>query len=1133
MKRMAMCFLGALLIAAFVSLPIWAQGTAQISGTITDPSGAVLPGVEVTFTQTDTGVVRSTVSNETGAYLLQNVPIGPYRLDVTLPGFQSFVQNGNLSVNDNAVFNVSLKIGQAAQTVEVQADTALVETRAVGVGQLIESERIVDLPLNGRNVTQLVILSGAAVSTGVSSSRSMPGQQQISIAGSQQGAVAYVMDGAPHNNWFDNLALPLPFPDALQEFKVESSALQATQGLRSGGNVNAVTRSGTNEFHGNAFWFVRNDLFGARPYGAQNASSLKRNQFGGTIGGPIVRKRLFFFAGFQGETDRSDALTNQVFIPSPHAVSTGDWSRMLAPACGLSTRSLLATAPDGRATGFTGGNQINPALYDPVALNIVKKWLPTDRADDCGRVQFGNVVQDNDWQAVGRVDWQASNAHSVMGRLLLTSAQRGNPFQITGNVLNSAFAGFDNLAQSHTLGDTWLIDPKTVLSSRLAVNYVDVQRSAANFFDWAGIGVKNSYPYVPNFAVLTITSGFTLGGCTVGPASTRTFSASLNSDLSKLQGDHQFGIGGYINRLDSNGHTNCFSAGTFNFDGAQTGLGLADFMIGRSQQFSQAVPSTALSKKWVGALYFADTWRLKRTLTMSYGVRWEPDYPETITNDRILQFSRKKFDAGQVSTVFVNSPAGFTFVGDPDFPGKSGRETHPWKFSPRLGFAWDVFGNGRTSIRSSAGFGYDYPDAQFHLYTSSDPPFGGNATLLGAQMSDPWANYPGGNPFPLDTTNRNLKFPIFSSISQAMDASVQASQTQNWNLALQQQVGEDWRVSATYMGSHTIQMVDAGPGNPAIFFPGSADASGVCTATVSGGGGIQVSVPAGTYRLTGLSPGATCSTNQNVNQRRILFLTNPTYGQYVGDMSITYSGANASYNGVLLSLERRAAKGVTINTNYTWSHCISPFHDSGLGGSGFSSADVYQDFTNRNRSRGNCTQDRRHNVVFTSVARTPMFASPGLRAIASNWSLSGIYQINSGSYMTIVNGVSDQARNGVNPTNQFADYLGGKTMTGAAGPDSQYLNPSAFGVPALGSLGNLGARNVKGPAQWSFDVSLARQFGLGEREKLEFRAEAYNVTNSFRPTNPVSGVGLRFFGVTRGINSLDPRILQFVLKLIF
>ena len=289
----------------------------------------------------------------------------------------------------------------------------------------------------------------------------MPGQQEISVAGSQQGAVAYLLDGAPHNNWYDNLALPLPFPDALQEFKIETSALQAQQGLRSGANVNAVTRSGTNEYHGNAFYFVRNDLFGARPYGATTNTSLKRNQYGGTIGGPVMQNRLFFFAGYQDTIVRQDPGTVDALLPTPYAVSTGDWSRMLDPSCDESpVNSLNGLLTDGTSSGFVGGTQIDPALYNPVALNVINT-LPNDLTNDCGRILYGNILQDDDYQIVGRVDWQATDSHSVMGRLLLTASDRKHPFDLSGNPLSSSVAGWDNLAQSYTLGDTWLIDGTT------------------------------------------------------------------------------------------------------------------------------------------------------------------------------------------------------------------------------------------------------------------------------------------------------------------------------------------------------------------------------------------------------------------------------------------------------------------------------------------------------------------------------------------------------------------------------------------------------------------------------------------------------------------------------------------------
>src|SRR5438132_1530270 len=308
MKRTERYVFALVLILAF-SASLWAQGTAQISGSVTDPSGARLPGVEVTATQTATGQVRTVISSETGAYILPSLPVGPYKLSAALPGFRMFVQTGIvLEVNANPVVNVTMEVGQVSQTVEVQANAALVETRQVGVAQTMENRQILELPLNGRNVTDLIALSGAAtVPNDGSSSRSVSGQQNIRVAGGISGSVHYSLDGALHSNPYDNLSLPLPFPDALQEFKVETSALSAYQGGASVVQANAVTKSGSNDFHGDLFEFLRNDLFNATPYfgvvdakGNKKPGTLKRSQFGGMIGGPILRNKLFFFGAYQG-----------------------------------------------------------------------------------------------------------------------------------------------------------------------------------------------------------------------------------------------------------------------------------------------------------------------------------------------------------------------------------------------------------------------------------------------------------------------------------------------------------------------------------------------------------------------------------------------------------------------------------------------------------------------------------------------------------------------------------------------------------------------------------------------------------------------------------------------------------------
>src|SRR5438094_5750381 len=312
MKRVCIPLFLALFMVVMVCSNLWAQATAQISGSVQDQSGAVLPGVEVTATQTETGVRRTTVTNETGTYALPNLPLGSYKLEAALPGFRTFVQTGIvLQVNSNPTVKIVLQVGQVAEQVEVQANAGLVETRSLSVGQVMETARIMELPLNGRNAQELILLNGGAaqvapISGDGASGYTFKGRIVISAAGGLGTSTEYALDGIRHIDPYDSLPLPLPFPDALAEFKTEIGGQSASQAR--GSQVSAVTKSGTNAFHGDLFEFVRNDLFNAKNYfaavdpktGNKVRSTLKRNQYGGTIGGPIRRDKLFFFGGYQG-----------------------------------------------------------------------------------------------------------------------------------------------------------------------------------------------------------------------------------------------------------------------------------------------------------------------------------------------------------------------------------------------------------------------------------------------------------------------------------------------------------------------------------------------------------------------------------------------------------------------------------------------------------------------------------------------------------------------------------------------------------------------------------------------------------------------------------------------------------------
>ena len=315
-----------LLFSVITCTVVWAQSTAQINGTVKDTSGAVLPGVEVTATQTATGLTRSVVSNETGSYTMPNLPVGPYRLEASLPGFRTYAQTGIvLQVGSNPVISIVLEVGQLTETVEVQADAALVETRNTGVGVVIDNVRIMELPLAGRQVTELILAAGAAIGGGTQNTPRNYPTDIISVAGGTNDGVTFMLDGGIHNDPYGNQPLPLPFPDAIQEFKVETSAVPAQYGFHAAGAVNVVTKSGTNDFHGDLFEFVRNKIFNARNPYADEKDGLKRNQFGGVVGGPIVSNKLFFFGGYQRTIQRSAPRALVAYVPTPQMLA-GDWT---------------------------------------------------------------------------------------------------------------------------------------------------------------------------------------------------------------------------------------------------------------------------------------------------------------------------------------------------------------------------------------------------------------------------------------------------------------------------------------------------------------------------------------------------------------------------------------------------------------------------------------------------------------------------------------------------------------------------------------------------------------------------------------------------------------------------------------
>jgi hypothetical protein len=425
------------------SLALRAQSVsiASVTGRVTDPSGAVLPGAQVKMTAVDTGIVHVTTADAAGSYSFPSLPIGAYTLEVTTSGFETYSQKGIvLQVNDAVPINVTMKVGQATEKVE--ADVSMVQTQQNMVSQVMDQKRIVDLPLNGRDPTQLITISGAAVnhSDGTNTgNKSFYTSQSIAIAGSAGDTTNYLLDGGDNNDSFTNVNMPFPFPDALAEFSVETSVLPARNGLHPGGVVNAVTKSGSNQWHGDAFEFVRNGDVNALNFFAGKQDSLKRNQFGGTFGGKIITNKLFFFGGIQESIVRQDPSNSSAFIPTTAALN-GDFSALDGAGCQSSGVARNIKDPTtGTPLGPT--DYINPAKFDPASLAFVK-LIPVASANACGKLNYGVPVIYNARQYVVRVDWVLNAKHSIYGRYLQDNYNQPAPFSTT-NYLYTTTLGVD------------------------------------------------------------------------------------------------------------------------------------------------------------------------------------------------------------------------------------------------------------------------------------------------------------------------------------------------------------------------------------------------------------------------------------------------------------------------------------------------------------------------------------------------------------------------------------------------------------------------------------------------------------------------------------------------------------------
>jgi hypothetical protein len=1075
---------------------------AQIDGYVTDPSGQAIAGAQVKVIEVDRQQTHEASTDVTGRYSFPALPTGNYQLQVSAPGFKTYLQKGiELQVAANRTISVQMDIGAVTESISVTADAAQVETKENTIAQVVDQKRMVDLPLNGRDPAKLLTITGFSTSTmtlnggdltGSKNIQGSNGSAQYSVAGGAANGVNFLLDGGDNNDAFSNVNLPIPFPDAVQEFNVQTNGLPAQYGLHPAGVVNIVTKSGTNAFHGDLFDFLRNGDLNGRTKGVGSGTlqpvrdSLKRNQFGGTIGGRIIRDKLFFFGGYQGTRQRSDPAERTAYVPTAAALQ-GDFSILDAAKSAGGCLSNARALKDPTGTPYPG-NKIPVSAFDPAGLKLASTYL-VPSADPCGSALYGYLANNPDDQWIGRVDYTITSKQFFYGRYYIYDYLAYNPFD-GHNALTTSSPGNQDRSQTMTIGHTYTISPTLVNSLHLTFDRRRDNR-AASLFSPKDLGV-NMFINLPDYSQITVSSysggGFNIGCGTCALANFDINTYQLADDFTIIRGKHQIAFG-FDGRKDQFNSYNYQQAnGQFTFNGGTTGDGLADLLIGRFSGLSDGNVISDYLRQNVFAFYVQDAFHATSHLSFNFGLRWEPNLPSYDKYGRGNQFNWSLFNQGWHSSVYPNAPAGLVFAGDSaqNPYGKAFTASH-WKdFSPRFGMVWDPKGDGRQTVRASFTLLHDTPELFYPERWTTNAPYVSSISLTSGQFSNPFANYTlngkTGDPFPGASI-----FPTQGAYI-SIPGNIRPTYMMQWNLSYQRQIGSNWVAKANYLG------------NAGRHIWGSIDTN---------------------YAL----PIAGATTN-NTNNRRITYLANPALGQYYADIQQTDDGANSEYHGLLLSIDHHFANNFTLLTNYGWSHCVSSWDFAGeLAGP------VYQNPTNRAQGeRGNCGYDHRQIFNTTMVVSSPGFGGSFAKKLTKDWQVSPILSIFTGNpiQLTVGKDVSLSGQNLDRPN------VVAPTQVYAVSPsDTPYwFNPNAFATQPAGTFGNLGRNSVYGPGQINWDMALSRQFHFNERWRFDLRADFFNIMNHANWNNP--GTSLSNSGTFGEVTTFStPRQIQMAVKVYF
>ena len=1173
-------------VAAFVFLIVCAMhaqvaGTGTIQGTIADSTGAFIPNATVILTEASTHVQRTGKSGSSGVYVFPNIDIGTYSVNVSAPGFQTYTKTGNvLEVGSNIAVNVTMTVGEQDQKIEVQADGLALQTEDVSFKQTVDERTITEMPLNGRQISALITVSGGAAPAPAGDFTGSKYSYQtisVSIAGGGGNTTQWRLDGGDNNDYMGNGNLPFPFPDAVGEFSVESTALGAQEGMHSGGLVNAVTRSGANKWHGSGFEFIRNNYLDAQNFFSTCTpvapattctakDTLHQNQYGGTFGGPILlpklyngRDKLFFFVGFQYlKNDQSTAATTS-HVPTA-ANLAGDFSATDGPNCEASGKFVQLYDP---LTGalIPGDKYATVPKWNAQALALQKYLpaiVPANDPNNCGTVTYAVPSQVYDKQFVTRIDYRINAKHNLYGRYLLDGYQAPSFFSPTNILLATPAPGNYERVQTGTIGEDYTISARSINSAHVTVTRrVDV-RSSAPGINACTLGV-NIFCAVPTGFQSAVTGKFNTYCGTCAPGHYNDNSLSFLDDVTLIRGKHQIVFGGELVRNQLNIVGAYESNGNFTFSGIYSGTAAGngaagdanlDLLEGAMSAFQQSKQQQNALRAPIPSLYLQDTYHATKRMTVVAGLRWSPQFMPVDFFNRGSIFSMSAFLANQVSTTYPTAPAGSMFYGDPGV-SRQFTKNSPNQFSPNVGVSYDLTGNGKTVVRAGVELIYDEANFFTAQRVTQNPPFAtavSPATSGQLSFTNPWTvNGVNTNPFPQPVvpTKAQAVFPAQGQFI-VLPTHFHPSYTIQYTVSVQHDFSHGWELQFQYIGNGTRHAPLGYPFDNAVFIPGVWGANG------TGCAGIVTTGPASVFLLkaSNYAAGSNCSQTTNQNARFALTIANPAQGnQYQGGgggSTLVGDYGTANYNGLITTVQHRLSSSFSLLANWTWSHCLNESDAGGdVTGSSVSSPNTPR------LDYGPCGSDYRHieNVVLVTTSH---FALPRLvGALVNNWEFAPKVQLLSGAPFNVTAGQDNSLidNNSLDRPNLvpgvpiYARAAFQKVNTEAA---REYLNPAAFQqvtascatpvsaatCPNLGTQGNISRNAFRGIPAYNVDAQISRIFPVYERLAMTLRLEAFNLLNHPNFGNPATNLNTTTtFGQVSSSNAA--RVFQGSVKVIF